>query len=48
MMKKKIIVHLFIAHATLVFAISMLLTVTKWFPYGSLTIGLREWLYKVF
>jgi hypothetical protein len=35
-------------HALLVFCIGLLLFVTKWFPYGSGTRWLREWLYRFF
>lgn len=35
-------------HASIAFAISVLLLVTKWFPYGSPTVRLREWLYRFF
>lgn len=35
-------------HAMVIFLMSMLLFVSKWFPYGPLMVSLRTWLYSVF
>jgi hypothetical protein len=35
-------------HAMAIFVVSMLLFVSKWFPYGPLMVSLRTWLYSVF
>lgn len=47
-MTKKLFFDLLVVHASLVFMLSTMLTFTKWFPYGSVITGLREWLYTVF
>ena len=35
-------------HAWLTFAVGLLLFLSKWFPYGTPMIRMREWLYKFF
>jgi hypothetical protein len=46
--KSKFPLYLCVSHAVLVFCIGVMLFVFKWFPYGSVTRTLREWLYRFF
>jgi ABC-type multidrug transport system permease subunit len=47
-MKRAAFPALLVAHAVAIFICAVLLLITKWFPYGSTLVGLREWLYRVF
>jgi hypothetical protein len=45
---KHLSVFLCVSHAVLVFCTGVLLFIVKWFPYGSSTRAVREWLYRFF
>ncbi|MFW5774948.1 MAG: hypothetical protein ACOCW2_01545 [Chitinivibrionales bacterium] len=47
-MTKSLWVQIVAVHAFYIFFFSSLMTITKWFPYGSVVTGLREWLYTFF
>jgi len=46
--KRQVVAPVLAVHSVVVFIIALLLLATKWFPFGSYTIRLREWLYQVF
>jgi hypothetical protein len=46
--RRKFPLYLCVSHAVLVFCIGIALFFAKWFPYGSATRMLREWLYRFF
>jgi hypothetical protein len=46
--KQKFLLSLLTVHAVAAFCVGVLLFVSKWFPYGSATRWVREWLYRFF
>ncbi len=48
MRNTKALLPIIVIHSCMVFIISVALFITKWFPYGSYTVRLREWLYRFF
>jgi hypothetical protein len=46
--KRAVVMPVLVVHSVLAFLLALLLLVTKWFPCGTTTIRLREWLYRVF
>jgi hypothetical protein len=45
---RKVLMCVCVFHAALVFCTGALLFAVKWFPYGSVTRMVREWLYRFF
>jgi hypothetical protein len=47
-MKRTILITILLVHSLAVYLLGLMLFITKWFPYGSPTIRMREWLYRFF
>ncbi len=42
------LICLFTVHAVIIFVLSVLLFIAKWFPYGTYIKWMQQWLYRVF
>ncbi len=51
MKRKKIllpVLFIYCCISCIIFCVALLQFITKWFPYGSYTVRLPEWLYRFF